>query len=164
LAIGAALIIIRALDNKNKYFKAVILLYIAIIFLFLGRFIYKNWQKEDRFFGQNEKNITSFIKGSVLTDEKIYVVNYWDSIYAMTDTQPATKPLIPYLPWYLEYENAKDLIVGDLKIDAPELIVKGDFRKDGLGSYSIPELETFVDRYYTLVYKKGNVGIYGLNK
>ena len=164
LAIGAAIVILQTFKNPKIIFRIALAGYLLILLVISGRFAMRNWDGEARFYGQEEKNVSSFVKSSVDPEEEIYVLNYWDSIYAMTDTLPATRPLIPYLPWYLEYEDKTDGIIRDLITDMPELVVKGEYSGAGLGSYSIDRIDTLLERYYTLAYKKANMQIYRLNR
>ncbi|MBP9759599.1 hypothetical protein KBD45_07950, partial [Candidatus Dojkabacteria bacterium] len=78
-----------------------------------------------------------------LKSNNIYVINYWDNIYALTNTIPATKPLIPYIPWYLNFGDNKTEILNDLKTEMPDEIVIGE--RDAV----FPEIYTFVDKFYT---------------
>lgn len=73
----------------------------------------------------------------------LYVINYWDNIYAFTNTIPATKPLIPYIPWYLNYGENKTEILNDLKTEMPEIIVIGERDMGFVDVYD------FVDKFYT---------------
>lgn len=164
LVIGVGLVFINTFKAEGKRLKIAILGYLIIILAFTGRQITRNWEKEDRFYGQNEVNVFSFVKAEVVPGEEIYVLNYWDSIYAMTQTVPATKPSVPFLPWYLEYDDLKDGLVGDILVDLPELIVAGEYTGSGLGSYRIERIDEILDRYYTLTYGVNGVKIYQINR
>ena len=93
-----------------------------------------------RFFEPQVHRLVESIQG--LNTKELYVINYWDNIYALTNTTPAIKPLIPYIPWYLNYDNNKEKILNDLKTKMPEAVVIGERDK------VFPELYYFVDRFY----------------
>jgi hypothetical protein len=108
--------------------------------------------------------IASLVKQADLNRKSIYVLNYWDSLYALTDTLPASKPLVPYLPWYLRYQSLEKGLYEDIVLMRPELIVKGKYAESGLGSYRIPELDDFIKKYYSSGLAVGEVEIFYLNK
>jgi len=147
---------------KKTIIRVILILYlIGCLTLFL-EVVVREWGKEDRFWGEKEKNISFFVKSKVKENEKIYVLNYWDSLYAMTNTLPVAKPLVPFLPWYLDYDNLKESIIKDVYLGMPRVIVKGDYNNYGLGSYKIPEIDKMIERYYTLSFRGDSVSIFVL--
>lgn len=164
LAIGTGIVINNLLKSKKRLFKFVFLGFSIILLFIYGKFVKPNWGKETRFFGQSEINIASYVSANIEPGEEIYVLNYWDSIYAMTNTIPATKPLVPFLSWYLEYDGVEDGIVGDLLVDLPELIVAGNYTSSGLGSYRLNGIDMILDKYYTLTFGKDGILIYQINR
>ena len=95
-----------------------------------------------RFFEPEVQKVTSEITKHKPLVSNIYVINYWDNVYALTNTFP-NSPLIPYIPWYLDYQGSKQSILDGLKAKSPELIVIGERDK------IFPELYIFVDNYYS---------------
>lgn len=164
LAIIASIVGIAIFQKKEKLLKIGLLGYLIICLLIIGKYFYRNWGKETRFYGQNEMNVAAFVKSAVEPGDKIYVLNYWDSVYAMTNTLPATRPLVPFLPWYLKYDDLENGILSNILTDFPKLIVKGDYTENGLGSYRIDELDEILDRYYTLSYGVSGVQVYQINR
>ena len=164
LAIGAAFSTILLFKKRIKLLRLIFAGYVTIVLIFVIRSLIRNWGEEARFYGQHEINVASYVRESVDPGGSIYVLNYWDSIYAITDTIPATKPLVPYLPWYLEYSDLKEGIVNDLRLSMPKMIVMGEYSEKGLGSYSINEVDELLQRYYKLSFMKGGVQIYKLNE
>lgn len=164
LAIITGIVILDFAKRENRFLKITLLGYLVAIMLIVGRFVGINWGKEDRFYGQNEMNVASFVKASTEPGEKIYVLKYWDSIYTMTQTIPTTRPLVPFLPWYIEYDNFRNEVVGDLLVNMPKLIVAGDYTESGLGSYKLEEIDEVLDRYYILSYGMGGVRVYQLER
>jgi len=163
LAISGGLIVSKLRKNKNAMFSLLVLYFLTDIVL-IGRFMAREWAKGDRFFEPDVTKAANFIRENLNTDDEIYVLNYWDSLYALSDTLPATKPVVPYLPWYLEYGNLKGEVIRDLKTDMPEIIVKGKYSKKELGSYRIFEIDELIERYYHLTKQLNSVEIYALNK
>src|SRR4030043_280594 len=164
LSIGAGVVTMNIFRKQKTIYKIAIIVYIIIVLFLSVRFVVRSWGKEDRFYGQQEIDAASFVEASVKPGEEIYVFNYWDSIYAMTGTLPATRPLVPFLPWYLEYDNLKEEIINGLMFDIPEIVVNLHFLEDLLRSYSIREIDMLLQRYYTLSFNKGHGHIYSLNK
>ena len=96
-----------------------------------------------RFYEPEVKNLVETINNvNNLKEKTMYVINYWDNLYPLTNTLPP-EPLIPYIPWYLEYKNNIDLIVNNLKSSPPEFIVIGKRENNNQNLYD------FVDKYYT---------------
>lgn len=125
-------------SNKSKYYKIIVSLF-AVCYLLIG--LNRQFGNNTRFYEPDVQKVQQSIIQN--NDSTIYVVNYWDNIYTLTNTLPATKPLIPYIPWYLNYKNSREKILNDLKIKMPEAIIIGE--RDII----FPELYEFVDRYYS---------------
>lgn len=134
----AIVISVFMFSKKSKAIKVFVGTFL-VGFMVIG--IYRNLGNNTRFFESDVLNVSS--KTLELKYKNIYVVNYWDNVYALTNTIPATKPLIPYIPWYLNYQNSKETILIDLKVKVPEVIIIGE--RDII----FPELYEFVDRFYT---------------
>jgi 4-amino-4-deoxy-L-arabinose transferase-like glycosyltransferase len=164
LAIGAAVSTMLIFKKRIKLLRLIFTVYVIIVLIFVTRSLIRNWGGEARFYGQNEINVASYVRASVDPGEGIYVLNYWDSIYAMTGTIPVTRPLVPFLPWYLEYPDLKDGVVDDLRLSMPKVMVVGEYTREGLGSYSVGELDELLQRYYKIIFMKGGVQIYKLNE
>lgn len=129
--------------NKSKKVKVlgiVILLFVAIL---LGRKVYREKDLEVRFYENDVQKIVNQLTTHSPQPKSLYVVNYWDNIYALTNTIPF-KPLIPYIPWYLGYSNNAKLIIDGLQSDMPEALVVNDRE-----SLNFEKLQTFIDRYYS---------------
>lgn len=135
--------------NSNKKIERVVwsLLFIAVIFL-SGRYIYRNWGLETRFYDSQTKKVVIEVKEKVLPNDKIQVINYWDNIYPLTDTLPSFKPWIPYLSWYLKYPSIENKYVYEMGINKPNVIVQGKFVENSPNSYLIFELQSFLENFY----------------
>lgn len=123
--------------NSKKWFKYLALTFL-VIYLSIG--IKRNLSGATRFFESDVQTVSSEINDYKISS--LYVINYWDNVYALTNTMPATRPLIPYIPWYLDYDNNKDKILKDLKAEMPEAVVIGE--RDTV----FPEIYLFVDKFY----------------
>lgn len=137
--------------KRNKYVKVLFLLGLAFL---LGRFISRNWTRVVRFYEPSVQTLAADIK-SLENTKNIYVVNYWDSLYAFSDSFPAIKPWLPTLSWYWNYQDSGAKLVGKLKINPPEVIVVGDIPSADLG--------LFIDRYYSLEKTEQGIKIYTRN-
>ncbi len=126
-------------SNSKKLLKYLVFVFL-LIYLFIG--IKRNLGGGTRFFESDVQKIVSELVTRNSKLNNLYVINYWDNIYALTNTIPATKPLIPYIPWYLDYDNNKTKIMNDLKTKMPEAVVIGE--RDNV----FPELYIFVDKFY----------------
>lgn len=138
---------------KNNFVKYTFLL-LASCYMLLG--LSRQLGGKTRFY---EPQVVEVVQEIIKTNpQQIYIVNYWDNIYALTKTIPATKPLIPYIPWYLDYNNNKELILNDLKTKIPEIIVLG--RRDEV----FPDVFEFIEKYYFCNTVNGSVELCYKNK
>jgi len=124
--------------NKSRVLKIIATL-LLIIFIVIG--IKHQVGANTRFVEPEVSQISDEIKNSSV--DEIYVVNYWDNIYELSDTLPVTKPLVPYIPWYLNYDNNDEKILESLKVKMPEVVIIGERDK------VFPELYDFVDKFYS---------------
>ena len=163
LAIGAATIYSRAPKKVSVNWSTIILWgYLVLTLVLVGKFVIREWKMGDRFFDPDVLQVSSLIIN--YQPSTVFILNYWDSIYALSGTIPATKPLVPYLPWYLEYKNLKGQIAKDLILNKPDIIVKGIYQESGLGSYKVTEIDALIARYYHSQDQIDGVEIYVLNK
>lgn len=151
-----AISIVSVFTAKKKY-QVIMYLYVLVTVAILSRGIYRSMDNKTRFYENDVKEVVSDIRGS--NYHNIYVVNYWDNIYALTDTKPVTKPLIPYIPWYLEIKGAKENIMRDLVDEFPDAFVVND----RIGLKWI-ELEEFIERYYSCSNVENKVELCTKNK
>ncbi len=134
----------KKINQYVKYFVALIM----ITFLVIG--IKRQLGVNTRFFESDVKNVVTQVNNLNLEKRSLYVVNYWDNIYALTHTTPS-KPLIPYIPWYLSYKDNLDKIVTNLKTEVPEVIIIGKREKTNNNLYD------FIDKYYSCTYVEKEV-------
>lgn len=140
----------KKLNKLIKFF--LIILFLALLILGFKRQVGVN----TRFFENDVKQVVDKINNLEINNKTLYVINYWDNLYALTNTLPP-KPLIPYIPWYLSYENNFEIILNNLKANMVDVIVIGK-REIGNNNqiFNLGEIYNFVDKYYscTLVEKE----------
>jgi len=159
LAILAGSVTVNTITTKSYKYYAMLYVYILAISILAGRFVYRNFSKPTRFVEPAIVEVADFINNSVYPGSDIYIANAWDNLYALSDTLPATKPLIPYLPWYMDLPGVQDNMIEDFKEHRPKLIVEGDYAISGLGSYKPLKVSNYISENYVKVDK---VGIYSL--
>ena len=103
----------------------------------------------DRFFEPEVLEVVDYIKDKSESDDKIYVLNAWDSVYALSNTLPA-RPWIPHLPWYMELPGVQEKIVTDLESEKPEMIVMREYTELGLSSYKPELIDKFITENYEI--------------
>lgn len=123
--------------------KTVVKLSIGLFtLLFLGLGTYRQVGTNTRFLESDVEKVVIKINSHQPRIDSLYVINYWDNLYALTNTKPP-KPLIPYIPWYLDYGDNKVTIINGLKTSIPDVIVIGERDEN------FSELYQFVDKFYS---------------
>ncbi len=135
----AIIISVFIFSNKKMMLKALVIFF-GLLYITYG--LYRQIGLVTRFFESDVQKVSSEITKRYPLVSNLYVINYWDNIYALTNTLPP-KPLIPYIPWYLDYGESKNIILSNLKSEMPESIVIGDRGNEFIDVYD------FVDKYYT---------------
>uniref|UniRef100_A0A7C4TJA2 Glycosyltransferase RgtA/B/C/D-like domain-containing protein n=1 Tax=candidate division WWE3 bacterium TaxID=2053526 RepID=A0A7C4TJA2_UNCKA len=152
LAMGAGIVLAR-FTGKKSVLVLLGLGYLVLVYVLVG----KLWMKGTRFFEPEVLEVASYIKKNTDPGEEIYVINAWDSLYALSDTVPAIRPWIPHLSWYMELPGVQDEIVSDLTKNHPKLIVQGEYEETGLGAYKPAKVTEFISQNYKV---KGKIGRY----
>lgn len=130
--------------------------WVSLVLIFMGtvylqtRFYRLNWQKPDRFFEEETMQAASWLQQNTHPGEKIFILNSWDHLYALSETLPAVSPWVPTLPWYMEYPGVQEVIVTDLERKKPELVVFEPYKEKGLGSYKPEKIDNYLNENYTL--------------
>ncbi len=114
------------------------------------RFYRLNWQQPTRFFEEDIMKTAQWLQKNTAPAEKIYILNSWDHLYALSGTLPAVSPLIHTLPWHLEYPGMQEKYVTDLIKNKPRIIVFQPYSEKGLGSYKPEKIDQFLKENYTL--------------
>lgn len=149
IAIAAALVI-SDFANLKKTIKAVLAFYfLAYLYLFAGYFM-RNFHEGVRFYENDVRDVVSFIKYSTKENDRIFVLNWWDNIYALSGTLPSTNPWVPQLSWYTEMRGVQEKMVEDLKNYPPKLIIYNPYTKLGLSSYVPERIYSYVTDNYII--------------
>ena len=150
LAIGLSLALINF--KKLKLYELIILgVGLVLVSLPISRQLIRYWEQEDRFYEPAVLKTAQYIKENSEKNDKIYIANAWDNLYVLTDTVPALRPWIPFLPWYIEIPGIEDVMVANLSIYPPKLIVEGEYQGSGLGAYKPEQINGFIMDNYSEV-------------
>lgn len=126
-------------SKRNIFLKSLIIV-CSILYMVYG--VSRQIGSNTRFYEPEVQKVVSLITNHKSLNTSTYVINYWDNIYALTGIE-SSKPLIPYIPWYLNYGESKNIILNNLKSETPDVIVIGQRGNE------FPELYSFVEKYYT---------------
>lgn len=153
LAIVSGLVLSRLIDSWkqkkiNRVWALYLLLVLAGVVYLQGRFYRLHWRKPDRFFEKETLQVADWIKENTEPLEKIYILNSWDHLYALSNTLPAVSPLIHTLPWHLEYPGMQEKYVADLEKTRPRIVVFEPYKEKGLGSYKPEKIDQFLQENY----------------
>ena len=157
VALALAALVAQKSRAKLAYF------YFAVILVFFVRFLVINFNSSVRFYESEVVQVAEHVQEIASPQEKIYVANYWDSVYAYSGTMPAINPLVPYLSWYLSFPNVEQLMTKQLVGERPAIIVQGKYGA-GLFSYKRTMVVEFIERNYEVVKEFENVEILKLKE
>jgi hypothetical protein len=162
LAIASGIVLTEI--KKNQMTKIFITLYIlGSIYLFFNYFM-RNWGEGTRFYEQDVIDVSNYVSKNTKPGDKIFVMNWWDNIYALTNTLPATDPWIPQLSWYQEVPGIQEKEVMDLEKTKPKLIIFQDYADSGLAGYIPENVYDYVISHYKLKEKVDGIEILIPNK
>lgn len=154
LSILSGMVIFQLIPLMKKRLNLLILMFLISVligsFYLQQRFYRLNWEKPTRFFEDEILQVAVWLKENTEPLEKIYILNSWDHLYALSNTLPAVSPLIHTLPWHLEYPGMQEKYVADLKMIKPRIIVFEPYREKGLGSYKPEKIDNYLNENYTL--------------
>lgn len=158
LAIATGLVFTN-LKMKNIFLKISIPVYIfGSIVLFSGFFL-RNWKEGTRFYEQDVQDLVLYVRANTTSNDKIFVMNWWDNIYSLTGTMPAVDPWVPQLSWYQELPGIQEKEVIGLKNSKPKLILFQDYSDSGLASYVPTQVYNYVIQNYKLKEKIDGIKI-----
>ena len=156
LALMFGLVLVRVSSIK-KLSQILLVFIILFVFYSFGKTINYTWGVEDRFVDKTTMKVAEYVKENSTQEDKIYIVGYWDNIYALTDRLPAVDPWIPHLDWYLNYDNVEVEMLSDLSGDNPRLVIipkgSGIIPKD-FGNKFEEKYEEKMEIDGILIYKK----------
>jgi len=142
----ALLISSNTIDDMWTKIKKVLyicgLIGLMLVFEFKYHTLMTNW-----FYDPEVQKIAEHIDSQAKDGQAIQVINGWDNLYVMSHTLPASKPLIPYLSWYMEQPGIQEEIVHDLDEVKPILIVRYKNPTENDTVYTAQLLNKFVDEH-----------------
>lgn len=145
---------------KEKLVKIFIVIYILGSLYLFGGFFMRNFNEGVRFYEQDVQDVVSYVDSNTSSWDKIFVMNWWDNIYALSDRLPATDPWIPQLPWYTEIQGIQEKIVEELRTSKPKLVLLDPYSESSLSGYIPQKVYTYMMQNYKL--KEKVDGIYVL--
>lgn len=152
-------IVATSLLNKDRLVKIFIVFYaLGSLYLF-ANFFMRNWGEGTRFLEADVLDVANYLRNNSKPEDKIFVMNWWDNIYPLTGTLPATDPWIPQLSWYQEIPGIQEKEVTDLVSSKPELILLQDYSETGLASYKPQKIYDYVMVNYKLKEKVDGIEV-----
>ncbi len=149
LAVAGGLVFSR-IKRLKPVLSSFLTAYVILTLILVSRFFIREWGREARFFEPEVLKIASYIEEKTRSNDKVYLLNAWDSVYALSETLPAVRPWIPHLAWYMELPGIQEEIVSDLDIVRPKIIVQAEYQQTGLGSYKPKLIDDFISQHYQL--------------
>lgn len=138
----------RKFFNKNLGLNILITLYLLVALYMALSFAIRNYGEGTRFYEANVQEVVEYVKSNTRPGDKIFVLNWWDNIYPLTDTIPATNPWVPQLSWYQELPGIQDKEVSDLEKNKPKLIIFQRYSDTGLSAYAPQKVYDFIRENY----------------
>ncbi len=157
LAIATSIFFVDAV--KFRYQNLFNGFYLAACLLLFSGFFIRNISEGTRFYDTDVKELQEFIVKNTVQGQKIFIMNYWDNLYPLTDTLPATRPWIPQLGWYVEQPGVQEKMVEELKREQPELVILNPYTESGLSSYVPRKIYDFVTTNYKFKQKKAGMDV-----
>jgi hypothetical protein len=145
--------------KRDKLMKIFLTFYIlGSVYLFANYFM-RNWKEGTRFYENDVQNLVNYVKQNTNSKDTIFVLNWWDNIYPLTDTLPATSPWVPQLSWYQGLPGVQEKEVENLKTVKPRLIIFKEYEQVGLAAYRPQKVLDFINSNYKLQKKIDNIEI-----
>jgi hypothetical protein len=147
LAMAAAIFFLERQRAKRWIMALGVLYFVGFALMFMVS-VAKIWHRPDRFIDPSAIKVAEYIKQVTKPDERIFVLNSWDNLYALSDRLPATKPWLPQLKWYVDLPGVEEKMVNNLKSSPPTLIVMQPYTSSGLSSFIPREITDYLFKYY----------------
>lgn len=148
-AIAAALVFTE-FKNYKKLIKVFLVVYLSgFIYLFLA-YAVRNFNEGIRFYEPEVQDIVLYVKYNTSPGDKIFVLNWWDNIYPLSETLPSVDPWVPQLSWYLKIPGIQEKMIQDLKNSPPKLIVYKPYTDYGLSSYIPDKIYNYITSNYRI--------------
>jgi hypothetical protein len=144
---------------KIKLGNIFLIFYILGSLSLFGGFFMRDWGEGIRFYEQNVQDVVAYVDSNTKLTDKIFVMNWWDSVYSLSDRLPAVDPWIPQLSWYTEIPGIQENMVADLNSTKPKLIILYPYSDSGLSAYIPQKVYNYVMQNYKLKEKVDDVDI-----
>lgn len=160
IAIGTILVSLK----RRRIFNIFIIFYLLGSFYLFANYFMRNWKEGTRFYETDVRNLVSYVKQNTNPGEKIFILNWWDNIYPLTSTLPATDPWVPQLSWYQDLSGVQEKEIEDLKTTKPRIILFKEYESTGLAGYKPQILSDYITANYEFKEKMDGVSILVLKK
>jgi hypothetical protein len=150
LAIGSAILVFRFLKFKYIYHRIFIAIYLLGSLYLFATFFVRNWKEGTRFYEPDVQRVSRYINEHTSPHHTIFVMNWWDNVYAFSDRLPGIRPLVPQLSWYQELPGIQDGEVESLDKNKPELVVLYPYTPAGLSAYIPQKVYDYILENYSL--------------
>ena len=147
LAIATAIFFLHS-GNIRKITGIALVIYFAGVLVMTGRLIGRTWGRPDRFLEPSVIKTADYIKEHTLEGDRLFVLNSWDNLYALSDRLPATRPWFPQLSWYYAIPGVEEEVTNDLMAEPPSLVVMQPYTPSGLSSFKPAKVTDFIFKYY----------------
>lgn len=144
---------------KNTLVEIFIIFYVLGSLYLFGGFFMRNFQEGTRFYEQDAQDMISYVRSNTKLGDKIFVMNWWDNIYALSDRLPAVDPWVPQLSWYTELPGIQGKMIEDLKSSKPKLVILNPYSESGLSAYIPQKVYNYVMQNYKLKEKVDGIDI-----
>lgn len=158
MAFGTAIFFVT-FNKRDLLSRILIPVYILGCVYLSFSFVIRNYNEGVRFYETNVQEVSEYVKNNSSPGDKIFVLNWWDNIYPLTNTLPATSPWVPQLSWYQEGVGIQEKEVEDLKSAKPKLILLQDYTDSGLSSYKPQKVYDYIMANYKLKEKVDGINI-----
>jgi len=158
LAIATGLVLTGA-AKKDRIMSIFISFYMfASVYLFANYFL-RNFNEGTRFYETDVQDVVAYVKDNTSSNDKIFVMNWWDSIYSLSDRLPGVDPWVPQLSWYTELPGIQEKMVSDLAQSKPKVIILNQYSEIGLSAYIPKKVYNYVMQNYKLKEKVDGINI-----
>jgi hypothetical protein len=144
---------------KERLIKIFLFFYVLGSVYLFGGFFMRNFKEGVRFYESDVQDLVLYVKYNTNPGDKIFVMNWWDNIYALSDRLSATDPWVPQLSWYMEIFGIQEKMVDDLKTSKPKMILLNPYSETGLSAYVPQKVYNYVITNYKLKEKVDNIEI-----
>ena len=155
LALALVAIMYGILASYSKSTRRVVILYTVVLLLFVFvqvSSIKQDWNKEARFYDENDMRLASQIKEIVPEAETVFLLGVHSGHYVYSDRLPP-KPWTDNFGWYLEIPGLQDKIIKSWESDPPYAVVwsepsEGDWYD--LGVYQPTDITKWIIKNYNM--------------